>query len=150
MQAPIIKVRNVVWGRLRSPDPNEADLHKLSREAEGTSPVEPLEEPGGGLRVWLREPNGFLIEVIWGLTSLPVLPARTSLLNTGPERCRLGELQRIEPQPCEVKRKRGEAALLPARPLDVLGRLGARGFELTLWIALTTTRRALGIAGSRF
>jgi hypothetical protein len=34
--------------------------------------------------------------------------------------------------------------------LNVLGRLGARSFELTLWIALTTTRRASGIAGSRF
>ena len=45
--------------------------------------------------------------------------------------------------------KRSDEARLPARALNVLGRLGARGFELTLWIALTTTRRASDIAGSR-
>ncbi len=47
------------------------------------------------------------------------------------------------------KGKRGEEAHLPARPLNVLGWLGAKGFELTSWIALTTTRRASGFAGSR-
>lgn len=46
--------------------------------------------------------------------------------------------------------KRGDEAHLPARPLNVLGRSGARSFRLTLWIALMTTRRASGIAGSRF
>lgn len=49
-----------------------------------------------------------------------------------------------------VNGKRGDEAHLPARPLNVLGRSGARSFRLTLWIALMTTRRVSGIAGSRF
>lgn len=49
-----------------------------------------------------------------------------------------------------VLRKRGDEAVLLARVLNVLGQPAAGGFGLTLWIALTTTRRASGIAGSRF
>ena len=45
--------------------------------------------------------------------------------------------------------KRGDEAVLPSRGVNVLGQPGAGGFGLTLWIALTTTRRASGIAGSR-
>jgi catechol 2,3-dioxygenase-like lactoylglutathione lyase family enzyme len=153
---PIIKVRDIAWVRLRSPDldaaerfltdfglvrsartdralymrgtdpahhihitelgeprvlgiafhaGSEADLHRLSREAaEGATPVLDLEEPGGGKVVRLTEPNGFPIEVVHGLASLPPLPVRTSVLNTGPERRRLGELQRMEVRPCQVKR----------------------------------------------
>jgi len=48
------------------------------------------------------------------------------------------------------QRKRGDEAVLPARVVNVLSEPGAGGFGLTLWIALTTTRRASGIAGSRF
>jgi hypothetical protein len=43
--------------------------------------------------------------------------------------------------------KRGVEALLPARVMDVLGELGARELRATLWIALTTTRRAAAIGG---
>jgi hypothetical protein len=50
----------------------------------------------------------------------------------------------------DLLRKRGFEAVLPARALNVLVQSGAGGFGLTLWIALTTTRRASGIAGSRF
>lgn len=82
----------------------EADLHRLSAAAEGASPVMALEEPGGGKVVRLTEPNGFPIEVMHGQATLPPLPVRTSVLNTGPERKRLGELQRLEVRPCQVKR----------------------------------------------
>lgn len=47
-------------------------------------------------------------------------------------------------------RKRGVTALLPARVTDVLGRLGAEGFELSIWTTLLTTRRMAVFAGSRF
>ena len=56
----------------------------------------------------------------------------------------------LEPRRTAEKGKRGEEAVLPARVLNVLGQPGTGGFGLTLWIALTTTRRASGIAGSRF
>ena len=47
-------------------------------------------------------------------------------------------------------RKRGVEALLPARAMTVLGELGARELRATLWIALTTTRRAVVTVVSRF
>ena len=46
--------------------------------------------------------------------------------------------------------KRPLWALLPSAEVNVLGRSGAGSFRTTLWIALTTTRRVSGIAGSRF
>jgi len=82
----------------------EADLHRLAQRAEGASPVMTLEQPGGGRVVRLTEPNGFPIEVVHGVATLPPLPVRTSVLNTGPERRRLGELQRMEVRPSQVKR----------------------------------------------
>jgi hypothetical protein len=47
-------------------------------------------------------------------------------------------------------RKRGLAALLPARLMYVLRVLGAEGFELSLWTTLLTTRGLAVSAGSRF
>jgi catechol 2,3-dioxygenase-like lactoylglutathione lyase family enzyme len=155
MTDPIIKVRDIAWVRLGSPDldqaekfltdfglvrqvrtdgalymrgtgeahhlhiteqgpakvlaigfhaESEADLHRLAREAAGAGEVEPLNEPGGGKRVRLREHNGFTIEVVHGVATTSTLPERHSVLNTGERRTRLGELQRIEPRPCQVKR----------------------------------------------
>jgi catechol 2,3-dioxygenase-like lactoylglutathione lyase family enzyme len=46
---------------------SEEDLHTLAREAPGASPVEDRDEPGGGKRVRLVEPNGFTIEVVHGM-----------------------------------------------------------------------------------
>lgn len=46
---------------------SEDDLHKLAREVKGASAVESIEEPGGGKRVRLTEPNGFQIEVVHGI-----------------------------------------------------------------------------------
>lgn len=46
---------------------SEADLEKLSREVPGASAVEPIDEPGGGKRVRLTEPNGFQVEVVHGI-----------------------------------------------------------------------------------
>lgn len=48
-----------------------------------------------------------------------------------------------------VDGKHGDEARRPVLVVDVLDRRGARGFELTSWIALTTKRRAPDIAGSR-
>jgi catechol 2,3-dioxygenase-like lactoylglutathione lyase family enzyme len=152
---PIIKVRDIAWVRLRSPDldqaeqfltdfglrraertadklfmrgtdgehhlhitergpakvlaigfhaESEADLRKLAREAEGASAVEPIDEPGGGQRVRLVEPNGYTIEMVHGVAKAEPLPVRSTPLNSGPRRQRLGDLMRVETAPSQVKR----------------------------------------------
>jgi hypothetical protein len=134
MVEPIIRVKDIAWIRLRSPDldvaeeylrnfgllrtertanalymrgtdpvhhihitekgdpkveriafwaKSEDDLHKLSRDAAGASPVETLDEPGGGKRVRLAEHNGMGIEVVWGVETVPALPVQTNTLNFG-------------------------------------------------------------------
>jgi catechol 2,3-dioxygenase-like lactoylglutathione lyase family enzyme len=156
MLEPIIRVKDIAWIRLRSPDldlaeqflcdfgllraertatalymrgtdpvhhihitekgdprveriafwaRSEDDLHKLSREAEGASPVETLDEPGGGKRVQLTEHNGMGIEVVWGVASVPALPVQTNTLNFGhAKHARAGELLRVPLRPSQVKR----------------------------------------------
>ena len=46
---------------------SEEDLHKLAAEAESATGVEDIDEPGGGKRVTITEPNGYGIEVVWGI-----------------------------------------------------------------------------------
>src|SRR5580692_6408567 len=52
---------------------NEEDLHRLTRIA-GASQVEPIDEPGGGRRVRLTEPNGYQIEVVYGIAPVHPIP----------------------------------------------------------------------------
>ena len=83
---------------------SEEDLHKLAR-APGASAVESVDEPGGGKRVRLREPNGYEIEVIAGMEMLPVIPVTRGLMNTGSEPLRrAGELMRLDKSPAPIKR----------------------------------------------
>lgn len=83
---------------------SEEDLHTLA-EAEGATPVEDLDEPGGGKRVRLTDPDGRQVEVIWGQEMLEPLPVRDVVINTGKERLnRAGDLQRIPSRPAHVKR----------------------------------------------
>src|ERR1700736_1252918 len=46
------------------------DLEKLAK-APGATPIETLDEPGGGKRVRLTDPDGFQVEVIHGMAQLP-------------------------------------------------------------------------------
>lgn len=153
---PIVKVRDIAYGRLRAPDldvmeefltefgmvrsartddalymrgtdpdhhihitekgdpkfvgfaynaSSEEDLEKLSKEVPGASAVEDIDEPGGGRRVRLTEPNGYQIEVVWGIEQLDPIPVRFQRLNSGPEgNNRAGELMRIHQGPSRVKR----------------------------------------------
>ena len=48
--------------------PSEDDLKRLAK-APGASGIEHLDEPGGGKRVRLTEPNGYQIEVVHGIAS---------------------------------------------------------------------------------
>ena len=81
---------------------NVADLEHLAA-AEGVA-VEPFDAPGGGHVVRLRDPDGFLVEVVagqaWGEPAI-VGPAP---LNTAAHHARLRETVRVAPGPASVMR----------------------------------------------
>jgi catechol 2,3-dioxygenase-like lactoylglutathione lyase family enzyme len=71
----------------------------------GASAVEAVDEPGGGARVRLRDPNGIALELVHGIARLAPLPlAPPRRLNSGAARVRLGERQVCERGPAHVKR----------------------------------------------
>jgi catechol 2,3-dioxygenase-like lactoylglutathione lyase family enzyme len=83
---------------------SEDDLVKLAR-VPGASGVEHVDEPGGGKRVTLKDPLGYRVEVVWGMQTLPPLPAAEQSINTGANKLRrTGELLRVERRPSRVKR----------------------------------------------
>jgi catechol 2,3-dioxygenase-like lactoylglutathione lyase family enzyme len=83
---------------------SEDDLKRASK-APGASGIETLDEPGGGKRVRLADPHGYPIELICGMATLPPLPTRRNVLNTGAHKLnRAGELMRLVPGPSQVKR----------------------------------------------
>src|SRR5512140_3440902 len=153
---PGIKVTDIAWGRLRSPDldaqegcltrfglvrtertanalymrgsdplhhihvtekgdpkfvgfayhaASEDDLHRLAKTP-GASAVETIDEPGGGQRVRLTEPNGYQIEVVHGVAAVAPLAVKPrQKLNTGEDPLsRAGELMRLPKGPAHVKR----------------------------------------------
>src|SRR5262249_21649273 len=62
---------------------SEEDLHRLAK-APGASAVEAMDEPGGGKRVRLKEPNGYQIEVVHGIAPVaPIAVKPRQKLNTG-------------------------------------------------------------------
>jgi catechol 2,3-dioxygenase-like lactoylglutathione lyase family enzyme len=83
-----------------SPD----DLQRVAK-APGASAIEPIDEPGGGKRVRLREPNGYQIEVVHGMAALPPVPVERGVMNTGAEPLRrAGTLLRLGGSPAPIKR----------------------------------------------
>jgi catechol 2,3-dioxygenase-like lactoylglutathione lyase family enzyme len=84
--------------------PSEEDLHKVAR-VPGASGVENIDEPGGGQRVRLTEPNGYQIEVVWGIQQLAPIPVRRDPMNTGTEPLRrAGKLMRLPKEATPIKR----------------------------------------------
>jgi catechol 2,3-dioxygenase-like lactoylglutathione lyase family enzyme len=84
-----------------------ASLDDLKRvaTAPGASGVEDIDEPGGGKRVRLREPNGYQIEVVFGIEPLALIPVKRQALNMGSNSLnRAGELMRLTKGPSRVKR----------------------------------------------
>ncbi len=80
------------------------DLKRLAK-APGASGVESVDEPGGGKRVRLREPNGYQIEVLYGMKKLRPVPVKRQPLNMGKDGLkRAGELLRLPKGPARVKR----------------------------------------------
>jgi catechol 2,3-dioxygenase-like lactoylglutathione lyase family enzyme len=80
------------------------DLGRLAK-APGASSVETIDEPGGGKRVRLREPNGYQIEVVHGIEPLRQIPVARDPMNTGSEPLRrAGRLMRLSGSPAPIKR----------------------------------------------
>lgn len=82
------------------------DLEKLAR-AEGASPIEEIDEPGGGKRVRLTDPNGYQVEVIYGMEQLAPIPVERPEVNTGNDKLRrrnLAYFQNVRRGPSHVKR----------------------------------------------
>ncbi len=81
-----------------------ADLAAIAA-APGASAVEAIDEPGGGSRVRLRDPNGIRLDVVHGIERVAALsrPARAPL-NSDAQRARLGERLQVERGPAHVKR----------------------------------------------
>jgi catechol 2,3-dioxygenase-like lactoylglutathione lyase family enzyme len=83
---------------------SEDDLRRLAA-VPGASGIETLDEPGGGKRVRLTEPNGYQIEVLYGMQALPPVPVARDPMNSGAEPLRrAGRLMRLAKSPTPVKR----------------------------------------------
>src|SRR5262245_10538380 len=80
------------------------DLKKLAK-APGASGVEDIDEPGGGKRVRLKEPNGYQVEVVYGIKKLKLIAVKRQPLNLGSEGLkRAGAVMRIHRGASRVKR----------------------------------------------
>src|SRR5215510_8920065 len=83
---------------------SEEDLRKVAK-VPGASGVEKIDEPGGGQRVRLREPNGYQIEVVHGIETPPAIPVDRDPMNSGAEPLRrAGRLMRPRQVPAPIKR----------------------------------------------
>jgi len=83
---------------------SEEDLERLAKQP-GASSLENIDEPGGGKRVRLTEPNGYQIEVVHGMETAPAIGVSRGLINSGAEPLRrAGETLRLAKSPNPVKR----------------------------------------------
>jgi catechol 2,3-dioxygenase-like lactoylglutathione lyase family enzyme len=82
----------------------------------GFTPVEERQEPDGGWRTVTRDPDGVLVEAIFGRAETsPLGGIEPRKLNMGDRFERIGALQRIKPGPSRIKRF-GHLALNVADP----------------------------------
>jgi hypothetical protein len=81
-----------------------ADLERIA-SVPGASKLHASPEPGGGERVVLTDPNGFRVDVLWGMDELPALPLRPPLpVNTLTRKARPNRPQQALSGPAEVYR----------------------------------------------
>lgn len=94
-------------------------LRKLASLPEA-SPIEPIDEPGGGRRVCLSAPGGLTVEAVHGVAELTPLVTRSSLpSNVTGEVARPSQPVRLPPAPSEVLRL-GHAAIETAQPAALI------------------------------
>ncbi len=80
------------------------DLEKVAR-LEGASAIEEIDEPGGGRRVGLSDPDGHRVEIVHGMEMLEPIPVSRLPVNCGSDKLRRkGELFRVSRGPSQVKR----------------------------------------------
>ena len=85
---------------------SEEDLEIISK-APGASEIHEIDEPGGGKRVNLTDPDGRIIEVIHGMETVDDLDVRDVAINTGNDKYKRTKIQRLSMnpgQPSQVKR----------------------------------------------
>jgi catechol 2,3-dioxygenase-like lactoylglutathione lyase family enzyme len=93
---------------------DEDDLKRLSK-APGATGVENIDEPGGGKRVRLTEPNGYQIEVVCGIAPVEEIKVPRQRMNSGEAPLlRAGEMMRLPKGPAHVKRV-GHGVLMTPR-----------------------------------
>ena len=98
---------------------SRSDLELLSHRT--NTKIEAIQRPGGGEKIELTDPNGNLVEVVFGIESLQPLNTRREILpaNTPSNRTRINQGQRTQMMPSPILR---------------LGHcvLGANNFEATV------------------
>ena len=83
---------------------SEDDLKRLAK-LPGASGIETIDEPGGGKRVRLKEPNGYQVEVIHGMKKVAPLHVPRQLVNSGSEPLRrAGRVMRLPKSPTTLQR----------------------------------------------
>lgn len=81
-----------------------SDLEEIARH-DGGGEIEKTDEPGGGERVVLLDPDGYRVEVVHGMETLPELAMREPVvLNTTSERRRLSTTVRPPLGPTQMRR----------------------------------------------
>jgi catechol 2,3-dioxygenase-like lactoylglutathione lyase family enzyme len=116
---------------------SQEDLEKLAGHMH--RPIEPTSAPGGGSRVRLKEPNGYDVDIVFGIEPVPPLDVKRQVLNTAAQPLlRAGELFRL---------KRGEPTPVTRLAHVVLGSplvtITADWFKETLG-AITTDEIVVG------
>lgn len=80
-----------------------ADLEKLAKQEDAA--VEPLDGPGGGKRIRLKDPDGFTVEVVAGRESFAALPIPAAApVNDARNKPRHNAVKRVTNGPAHVKR----------------------------------------------
>jgi catechol 2,3-dioxygenase-like lactoylglutathione lyase family enzyme len=81
-----------------------AALRRFAATAGASGPM-PLDGPGGGQRVSLRDPDGFRIDLVHGVAGAAPIPMRPALaINTASDKRRRGAVQRPEKAAAQIAR----------------------------------------------
>lgn len=107
-----------------------SDLATLA--AENATEVEAIQEPGGGHRVRLIDPAGFVVDVIHGQKSHDQIPVRNALdFNSAHVRVRKGRVIRQKPAAAGVTRLGHLALLVPDYNAAIAFYSGKLGFRIS-------------------